>query len=107
MTRHWWARLGLGHTPVADPLQATDRPDARFEAEWRGRVKRRALVLLAGLALWAAGIEAALIFVQVVSSDHYQALAKQQHIDEVKIEAPRGDIVDRNGRLLARSVPQF
>jgi cell division protein FtsI/penicillin-binding protein 2 len=107
MIRHWWARLALGQIPVSDPLQAGERPDARFEAEWRTLVKGRVLVLLAGLVLWAAGIEAVLIFVQVFSNSRYAALAKAQHVDRITIEAPRGDIVDRNGALLARSIQSF
>ena len=61
MTKPWWAQLFVGQTPVSDPMQAGDRPDARFEAEWRSLVKWRVLIMLGCLGLWAVAVAEALL----------------------------------------------
>ena len=106
MTKHWWARLIVGHTAVSDPL-SDDRPDAAFEAQWRSRVKARVLIVLGCLAVWAAGVEARLVWVQLVKHHDYAELADGQHADIEKLEALRGNVVDRQGRLLATTVTDY
>lgn len=91
-------------TSGLDPFQDDDRPDSAFEQIWRVVVKRRTFVLLAGIACWVAGLEARLIQLQVFRHDAYTAIAEQQQQARITIEAMRGDIVDRNGNLLAYSV---
>lgn len=39
-------------------------------------------------------------FLQVLSGDQYLAEANQNRVRDVRVEAPRGDILDRNGNLL-------
>jgi penicillin-binding protein 2 len=39
-------------------------------------------------------------YLQVLSGDRYLAEAKQNRVREIKVEAPRGKIVDRNGTVL-------
>ena len=39
-------------------------------------------------------------FLQVLSGDDYVSQARENRVRKIKIEAPRGDIVDRNGNLL-------
>ena len=39
-------------------------------------------------------------FLQVLSGEDYVAQARENRVRKVRIEAPRGDIVDRNGRTL-------
>jgi cell division protein FtsI (penicillin-binding protein 3) len=81
-----------------------DRPDPGFEQRWRSGVKRRTLVLLAVIACWVAGLEARLVQLQVFLHDEYSAIAEAQQLSIINIAAPRGDITDREGRLLAYSV---
>jgi penicillin-binding protein 2 len=55
-----------------------------------------ALVLFAALffRLW---------FLQILSGDDYVSQAAQNKVRKIRIEAPRGNIVDRNGRVLVKT----
>lgn len=44
---------------------------------------------------------------QVVSGGHYRVLAEQNRVLRLPVEAERGSIVDRNGKVLARNLPGF
>jgi penicillin-binding protein 2 len=44
---------------------------------------------------------------QVVSGNHYRDLAEQNRVLRLPVEAERGTIVDRNGKVLARNLPGF
>jgi cell division protein FtsI (penicillin-binding protein 3) len=83
------------------PLQ---RPPAPAPFEWRLRLRSRLYVCAIALGLWTAGIEARLLYLQVISHDEMVARAKKQQTRTVKPAAPRGAILDRDGRLLAYSV---
>ena len=39
-------------------------------------------------------------YLQILSGDHYLAQANDNRVREIKVEAPRGRIVDRNGTVL-------
>src|SRR3954467_11366412 len=39
-------------------------------------------------------------FLQVLSGDDYVSQARENRVRKIKIEAPRGDIVDRDGNVL-------
>ncbi len=65
---------------------------------------RRIRVLVAIMALWGIGIGARLYFLQVVRSESYIEKAAQHQQDIVKITPRRGDILDRDGNVLASSV---
>ena len=39
-------------------------------------------------------------YVQVLSGDHYRNQANDNRIREIRVQAPRGDILDRNGKVL-------
>lgn len=56
------------------------------------------------LVLWVIGIEARLVVLQVVQHDKLVARADKQQTSTVTTPAKRGEIFDRNGRLLAYSV---
>ena len=68
------------------------------------RPKVRLLVLLGGLSVSFALIAARLVWVQGVDSSHFVALASVQRDRTVTLPATRGQIVDRNGNVLAMSV---
>src|SRR5215217_6178577 len=55
-----------------------------------------ALVLFAALffRLW---------FLQVLSGEDYVSQAAQNRVRKIRIEAPRGDIVDRNGKTMVKT----
>ncbi|MDK1020233.1 MAG: penicillin-binding transpeptidase domain-containing protein [Candidatus Hydrogenedentes bacterium] len=73
----------------------------------KGQSVRIRLVLLLFLLIYA-GIAARLIMFQI-DPDLRFADEELKHIGEISIQRPRGDIVDRNGRILAtdRTVPSL
>jgi cell division protein FtsI (penicillin-binding protein 3) len=88
-----------------DPLADDDRPGQAFEKTWRPAMKRRVLVIVAAVGLWAIGIEARLVQLQVFQYDSHVAAARRKQERELTPAAPRGDINDRRGRMLAYAVP--
>ena len=70
---------------------------------WRPTLKRRVLVAAVMFLLWAIGIEARLVYLQVFQHDELVARAERQQLRTVAAPAKRGDILDRNGRVLAAS----
>jgi len=54
--------------------------------------------------LWAAGIQARLLYLQVHRHHDLQSRAENQSARTMEISAKRGDILDRYGRVLAYSV---
>jgi cell division protein FtsI/penicillin-binding protein 2 len=67
-------------------------------------VRRRAVVAGVCLLVWTAAIEGRLVFLQVVRHADLTARADRQQMRTVTAPAKRGEIRDRNGRLLAYSV---
>ena len=65
---------------------------------------RRLHWLLWVLLLWAGGIFARLVFLQVVQHDVLLAKAESQQQRVVEIEAMRGSILDRTGQPLAKTL---
>lgn len=62
------------------------------------------VAIIGGIALVAfAVIFFRLWFLQVLSGDKYVAEAQGNQLREIKVQAPRGDIVDREGRVLVRN----
>jgi cell division protein FtsI (penicillin-binding protein 3) len=71
---------------------------------WRPLLQSRLAVLAAVFVLWAVAITARLVHLQVVSHEDLVARAERQYLRTITAPAKRGDIFDRNGRLLAYSV---
>ena len=67
-------------------------------------LKSRLMVAAGVLVLWALAIEARLVVLQVVQYPELVARAERQQMSTVVAPAKRGEIFDRNGRLLAYSV---
>ena len=67
-------------------------------------MKRRLLVGAVTLAVWSVAIEARLVYLQVIRHGDLSAKARNQQTGTVETAANRGDILDRNGRVLAYSV---
>ena len=62
------------------------------------------VAILGGVALVAfAIIFFRLWFLQVLSSEKYVEEARGNQLREIKVSAPRGEIVDREGRVLVRN----
>jgi cell division protein FtsI (penicillin-binding protein 3) len=88
-----------------DPLRRADRPDPAFEGRWRDGVKRRTIVALSFLGLWATVVEARLVQLQVFQHAAMLDLALREQQETIHPVGVRGDIVDRHGEVLAYSVP--
>jgi cell division protein FtsI/penicillin-binding protein 2 len=71
---------------------------------WRPTIKRRVLVVAATFVLWTIAVEARLVFLQIFSYDELTARADNQSQRTTTLPAKRGEIVDRQGRILAYSV---
>src|SRR5579863_8978250 len=56
------------------------------------------IFLALGMRLWD---------LQVLHNEKYQALAENNRIREIPILAPRGKILDREGRLIVDNYPSF
>jgi cell division protein FtsI (penicillin-binding protein 3) len=97
----------------AEPA-GTDRNDARLVDEarretpiafdWSGVLRQRLFVLACVVFVWVAGIEARLVFLQVISHGDLMARAQRQQEDREIVPAARGEILDRHGTVLAMSV---
>src|SRR5918999_3678399 len=73
------------------------RPTLTPQLAWR-------VAIVGGVALAAfAVIFFRLWYLQVLSSDKYVAEAQNNQLREIKVQAPRGEIVDREGRVLVRN----
>src|SRR5215467_4428286 len=72
--------------------------------DWRGTLRQRVLVVAWLLAVWVAGIEAKLVYLQVFKRADLAARAERQQERTQASPAKRGDILDRRGRVLATSV---
>jgi len=67
-------------------------------------LRRRVSVTAGLLALWVVGIEARLVYLQVIDRADLVKRAERQQMQTIPLTGKRGDIVDRRGRVLATSV---
>ncbi len=70
---------------------------------WRRTIRRRLAVVVAVFAFWCVSIQARLVYLQVYQHDAYVARAERQHNRTLDVAAKRGEILDRNDRVLAFS----
>jgi penicillin-binding protein 2 len=80
------------------------RRSIAIEAPRPGSSQRRALLIAAGLVVWMFLIGARLVQLQVSQHDDYTARAKSQQLSSVETSPTRGQLLDRQGRELARSI---
>jgi penicillin-binding protein 2 len=73
------------------------RDDLVFRLKLMSRLVTGLLVLIA-VGFW---------FVQLVQGDYYRELAENNRLRKLPIQAPRGLIYDRKGRLLVENVPSY
>ena len=59
------------------------------------------------IVLVFTGLTVRLWDLQLVNGGHYRELAEQNRVLRLPVEAERGTIVDRNGKVLARNLPGF
>ena len=71
---------------------------------WRATIHRRLQCGAVIFLLWAVGIQARLVYLQVHKHSDLQSRAENQSARTMDISAKRGEILDRHGRILAYSV---
>ncbi len=71
------------------------------------QLERRAWVMFLLAAVIAVVLSGRLAFLQIVQGDKWEDLARGQRIRMVTTPAPRGQILDRNGVVLATNKPSF
>jgi cell division protein FtsI (penicillin-binding protein 3) len=94
------ARLGL----TGSRQHVARREPAVPGADWRRTMRARLMVCAVVFAAWTVAIEARLVYLQVYEHSAMQALANRQQLRTMRLPPRRGEIFDRNGRLLAYSV---
>ena len=72
--------------------------------DWRETVRSRLVVGAVICAVWTCAIEARLLYLQVFQHADMVARAARQRQNTIDSPARRGDILDRNGNLLAYTV---
>lgn len=89
---------------VGRSAHARTAPAAEPALDWRQTLRTRAIITASIFACWVVAIEVRLVMLQVVHHDVMVDRADRQHLQTRKLEAKRGDILDRKGRVLATSV---
>ena len=72
--------------------------------QWRDGVRRRVAVTACVMSLWGIAIEARLVHLQLFRHDVLVERAQRQRLRTIKTHPKRGEIVDREGQVLAFSV---
>ena len=67
----------------------------------------RALVALVGVALLLLAVVVRLVYLQIISHEHFSTLSENNRVNIVPIPPTRGLIYDRKGMLLAQNLPAF
>lgn len=90
--------------PWISAQQVVQREPAPAPFEWRQTLTSRLFVCACVFAFWTAAIEARLFYLQVIAHAEMTTLANNQQLRTINPPAKRGEILDRNGRVLAYSV---
>jgi cell division protein FtsI (penicillin-binding protein 3) len=94
----------FGFSPRELAQRVLRREPVPAPADWRGTIRSRLIICAALFAAWTVGIEARLLYLQVLRHDEMMARADRQQLKTITLPAKRGEIVDRSGRVLAYSV---
>ena len=93
-------REARAHGPVRD--ESVPAPSRLLT--WRATLRSRLLAAAVIFSMWTVGIQARLIYLQVIDHAELQARANRQHMRTIAAPAKRGEILDRHGNMLAYSV---
>ncbi len=69
--------------------------------------KKRLTIINKAIIIILLLILAKILFMTTVRNTHYSKLANQKAYKQILVEAPRGEIKDRNGIVLAGNKPEF
>ena len=95
------------------PLPARPTPQEQIEAEQPSvqpyrltpKIARRVALLSGLVVIGFAALFMRLWALQVLSGSHYAAQARANQVRTVRVQAPRGPIVDRRGNMLVTNQP--
>ena len=102
--QRFWLWAWVGRHRSRGRSQGSRRSANGQTVDWRLVVRRRLTVAAVGLAFWAGGIEARLVYLQILQHDELVARADRQQNRSIDANPKRGEILDRHGRVLAYSV---
>ncbi len=100
----------MSESPYGERRSGSSRflpPDPNVATPYRltpGLALRVGILGVVALVVFAV-LFARLWSLQVLSSDHYLAAAQDNQLRTIRIEAPRGPILDRHGRVIVDNVP--
>src|SRR5713226_10329628 len=80
------------------------RRDKANHATMSGKFSGRALIVTVALVAWMLAIGARLVQVQISQHDDLTARARSQQLGAIETSPTRGQVLDRQGRELARSI---
>ncbi|MCJ7583086.1 MAG: penicillin-binding protein 2 [Candidatus Aminicenantes bacterium] len=69
------------------------------------RIKSRTIILVMFSLVWVGVLVLRLVQLQVINTHEYRAIVLKQNQSQIEIIPKRGTIFDRNGTILARSMP--
>lgn len=72
-----------------------------------GNRKGRYNFIIAIVIIVMIGLISKLGYMTIIKGDYYRKESTEKRVKKVHLTAPRGDIVDRNGKLLAGSRPKY
>jgi cell division protein FtsI (penicillin-binding protein 3) len=98
------SRIGRFRLPWRSSQRVARREVTAAPPDWRGTLRTRVLLCAGAFAFWTVAIEARLVYLQVVQYSDLMARAERQQLRTITPPAKRGEILDRNGHLLAYSV---
>lgn len=68
-------------------------------------IDKRLIILMVFIVLISSGLIGRLYYIQIVDADHYQDLVYQKETNPVATKTARGEIYDRNGKLIVKNKP--
>ena len=94
----------LNRMDVVRAAQQQAAEEASPPPDWRTTIRRRLGVAAVLLFVWVVAIEARLVVLQVVEHQELVVRAERQRNRTITVPAKRGELLDRNGEVLAYSV---